>query len=99
MAGKDKHPSLSPTRFSTNKRLKVGEKNGGLGAKFVPATVTPKAERKAAVMATAVENANRRDKLRAKVAAELKAKRGVLGFEGASRLGYMKSRFPGGGMT
>jgi hypothetical protein len=99
MAGKDKHPPLNPKRFATNKRVVVGEKNAGLGAKFEKPAPTRKQQKAAAALALAQENAVKKDKLRAKVAAELKANRGVLGAEGANRLSYIKRKFPSGGMT
>lgn len=72
MAGKDKHPPLSPKRFSTNKRLTVGEKNAGIGAKFEkPAPTRKQAAIAKAVSATQSPAAKRNDKFLGKVSSEL----------------------------
>jgi hypothetical protein len=99
MAGKDKHPPLNPKRFSTNKRLKVGENNAGIGAKFEKPVPTAKQQKTAAALAVAQRNAEKKERLRAKIATEIKQNKGVISAEGANRISYMKRKYPGGGMT
>lgn len=98
MATKDKHPPLDPKRHSTNKRVSVGAANT-TGARTAKATVTPQMQKKAAALSLANANADRRDKLAAKVGAEIKAGRGAVGLKGANRISYMNRKFPKGGMV
>lgn len=73
---KDKHPPLDPKRHSTNKRVKLGEKNAGLGAKFEKPPLTRQQQKAAdaAAKATAAANsptAKRNDKFLGAVRTEL----------------------------
>jgi hypothetical protein len=93
--GSRKMGNAKAQNHSTNKRVSVGSKNT-TSAKFVKPTPTPKQVRTNEAVARANRNADARDRLKAKVAAEQKSSKGVLGKDAIRRVRETKKFAKGG---